>query len=629
MAGISGFVSNSEAIQPKRFLLAFEDIHRISGVKYVKREYTTSHCVIQNLLTGYITSSLPQPALSDNGNIALVLEGEVHNINKLQTDFPNFKGPNVCDLLLALFLKKGREFVSLLDGMFNIVIFDANQRKTWILNDPFASKSMYYSKTKDGLAFASEKKAILAVSETTSQIDPIGLLQMFSHIHNISGRTFIEDIKSLPPATCLEYENGKLTFYKTRPLIRNIQPLSLGEQDAIKKWVDLLQEAVKKRLVGKERIVLQLSGGLDSRAIACAVNRTHRPFLALTRGRPGDLDLERGKAIAEKLGLVHYPMELSNKTLIEYIEGIVWRTECQTSFEHSRSIVNHRFLKEIADFIVSGQFGDISSGGHIQPYMFKSCSREEFKRRVFQRYSVSLDKLKRIFSESFLQQYYPAVQEQFLKSFDDIDEEDNVDCYQIWDQRERQANFILRAGNVDSHIFESIYPFLDWNYMEFLNSLPVHWLMEQSMYKAVIYHLGPEIRGVPSANDGLFVQRTVFRNKLNALLRKKYRYLKNHARLFRAKRPVPIQVSFYRREPRLKMIIQNYLDGEYFESFIFNRAAISTILNEESNSSRQWDSLLYTLASFAVGLPMFVHNRVKTCPEKANTLLKIEQKNDP
>jgi asparagine synthetase B (glutamine-hydrolysing) len=627
MAGISGFVSNGGAIQPERFLLAFEDVHRISGVNYVKHEHATPHCVLQNLLTGYITSSLPQPALSDNGKIALILEGEVYNIHTLQTRFPDVKGRHACDFLLALFLRHGREFVSLLDGRFNMVIFDANQRKVWILNDLFASKSMYYSKSKDGLVFASEKKAILAVSETLPQIDPIGLLQMFAHIHNLSGRTFLEGIQSLPPATCLEYENGKITLYKTRQLTGIIQPLDLDEHGAIRQWAGLLQEAVKKCLVGKERIVLQLSGGLDSRAIACAVNRTHRPFLALTRGRPGDLDLERGKAIAEKLGLVHYPLELSNKTPIEYIDGIVWRTECQTSFEHSRSIANHKFLKDIADFIMSGQFGDISSGRHIQPYMFKSSSRGEFIWHVFQRYSVSLDKLKHIFSESFLQQYYPGVREQFSRSFENIDEEDNIGCYQIWDQTERQANFILRAGNVDSHMFESIYPFLDWNYLEFLRSLPRHWLLEQSMYKAVIYHLGPEIRRVPSANDGLCVQRTVFRNKLNALLRKKYRYLQNHAPLLRARSPVPTRVSSYRREPGLKTIIQNYLDGEYFDSAIFNRPGISAILNEESNLSQQWDRLLYTLASFAVGLPMFVHNRVKTCPVKANSILKIEGKN--
>jgi hypothetical protein len=30
-----------------------------------------------------------------------------------------------------------------------------------------------------------------------------------------------------------------------------------------------------------------------------------------------------------------------------------------------------------------------------------------------------------------------------------------------------------------------------------------------------------------------------------------------------------------------------------------------------------------------VGRPMFVHNRVKTCPEKANSVLKIEGKNEP
>ena len=201
MAGISGFISNRGAIQPERFLLAFEDVHRISGVNYVKHEHATPYCALQNLLTGYITSSLPQPALSDNGKIALILEGEVYNIHTLQTRFPDVKGRHACDFLLALFLRHGREFVSLLDGRFNMVIFDANQRKVWILNDPFASKPMYYSKSKDGLVFASEKKAILAVSETTTQIDPIGLLQMFTHIHNLSGRTFLEDIQSVPPAT--------------------------------------------------------------------------------------------------------------------------------------------------------------------------------------------------------------------------------------------------------------------------------------------------------------------------------------------------------------------------------------------------------------------------------------------
>ena len=41
MAGISGFISNNGAIQPERFLLAFENIHRISGIKYVKYEYGT------------------------------------------------------------------------------------------------------------------------------------------------------------------------------------------------------------------------------------------------------------------------------------------------------------------------------------------------------------------------------------------------------------------------------------------------------------------------------------------------------------------------------------------------------------------------------------------------------------
>jgi hypothetical protein len=74
-------------------------------------------------------------------------------------------------------------------------------------------------------------------------------------------------------------------------------------------------------------------------------------------------------------------------------------------------------------------------------------------------------------------------------------------------------------------------------------------------------------------------------------------------------------------------MLQNYLDGEYFESAIFNRPGISAILNEESNLSQQWDRLLYTLATFAVGLPMFVHNHVKTCPEEANNVLNIERKN--
>ena len=92
MAGISGFVSNGGVIQPERFLLAFEDIHRIGGVKYVKHEHATPHCALQNLLTGYITSSLPQPALSDNGNIALILEVKFIIYTHCRLGFPTLKG---------------------------------------------------------------------------------------------------------------------------------------------------------------------------------------------------------------------------------------------------------------------------------------------------------------------------------------------------------------------------------------------------------------------------------------------------------------------------------------------------------------------------------------------------------
>ena len=62
------------------------------------------------------------------------------------------------------------------------------------------------------------------------------------------------------------------------------------------------------------------------------------------------------------------------------------------------------------------------------------------------------------------------------------------------------------------------------------------------------------------------------------------------------------------------------MNSDHCDSSIFNREGILKTLEDEWEGKANNQALLCTLATFAVGIPYFIDNRILNCPEEAEPI---------
>jgi hypothetical protein len=630
MPNISGIIANKKNLfNPDKIIEKFINVHSVGGLKFVNRIFKSDQCVICNTLTGILNENLNQPVFDSHKNFCLFLEGEIYNKDELIRHIDTSRKFTQCEIILELFMKYGNEFISLLNGEFNIVIFHTLENKITILNDHISSKPMYYMEHGGTLIFGSEKKSILSVCKNSQAIDPIGLLQIFAFSHNLDGRTFIKEIRRLPPGCKLQYNEGIAKVQKSFSLNFEEQTSIRKIESLVETWSEQLKLATDLRLKNKSRMLINLSGGLDSRALSLAIPRNLRPFVARTKGFKNSREVIYAAEIARRLGFKHYIEDPRQTVFSDILPKVVWRTECAVSFIACLSVANHFQMKEHADYLIGGAYGNTSSGSAISADMFLPCSRTKFINNLYQR---SLNRSKKIlnefFNKEFLYQFLPYLKESFLRSMVDIDGNTNIRIFEIWSILEKQPQRTLSSAPADSHLFEHLRPFIDKNYLNFVLTIPTWLRFGPALYQTMIFHFGSEISGIPYANTNLKLRSTVYGNLLNKsaevgmkIYKKifgqhyfphRFKYIRSGHEGFE---------KHIREDQGFRRIIEKFVSSPCFDPSIFNARGIKNILNMHYRQNTDYTFPLCLLATFAIGIPYFITNKTRSCPPEAEPLL--------
>jgi asparagine synthase (glutamine-hydrolysing) len=211
-----------------------------------------------------------QPVFSDDGDVAIVFNGEVYNHLELRSQLEELghRFHSHCDTetVLRAFLQWDTACFARLRGMFAVALWTNSARRLVLARDRMGIKPLYFMRRGDDLFFGSELKAILIHPEIERRLNLHGLDCYLSLNYVPCPWTLVEGIEKLAPGRWLEWRDGKVSSeaYWRLPY-RN--PINWSVESAREELDGLLRQSIREHLISDVPLGMWLSGGIDSSTI--------------------------------------------------------------------------------------------------------------------------------------------------------------------------------------------------------------------------------------------------------------------------------------------------------------------------------------------------------------------------
>ncbi len=320
MCGIAGFIGPSD--QETLFAMTRALAHRgPDGEGFFLEEKKRVHLGHRRLAIVDLADGA-QPMVSADEQLVLVFNGEIYNHLELRTELIAqgyiFKTDHSdTEVLLHGYRAWGEEMLEKLNGMWAFAIYDQRTDSLFLARDRFGEKPLYYFHrpgSRGVFAFSSEMTSLLKHPEAPRNESTLALKKYFAYGYIPAPYTLIDGIHKLP-AGCSgrlnilsgEWKMRRYWNYRLEPSEYHL-PADGGRAWA-EEFLELLDRAVKRRLVADVPMGIFLSGGLDSSAVAALAAR-HLPAGALKTFSIGFEDqsfneLPFARQVASFLGSVH------------------------------------------------------------------------------------------------------------------------------------------------------------------------------------------------------------------------------------------------------------------------------------------------------------------------------------
>ena len=228
-------------------------------------------------------------------DVWIAYNGEVYNFQeerqRLQNEGVTFKTRTDTEVLLALYLQHGVEFVERLRGIFAFALYDGRAGRLLCCRDHLGVKPLLYSFVDKTLVFASEFKALLASGLVSREINRQSLAALLRLGSVPQPATILRDVFSLMPGHMLLWENNTLTITPYWRMETDRLPLRCSSYpEQLEVGRELVSECLRLQLVADVPLGAFLSGGIDSSLLAALMQREHGNLRTFSVGFESDLD---------------------------------------------------------------------------------------------------------------------------------------------------------------------------------------------------------------------------------------------------------------------------------------------------------------------------------------------------
>lgn len=455
--------------------------------------------------------------------ISIVTCGEVYN-----EDIENLDKS-----VLKLYKEERLDELENFNGSFAATIYDSAKEKLTLVNDRYGLIKLFYYCDKDRFCFAPKIRPLLKLgAEKTLRKDAIVEFFLFGYL--LGDKTFFEHILQLPPASILEISKKGIKHTKYWDYEYDEEYDARPKDELIDELGALWQRAVERRIKKDEKIIIPLSGGLDSRAILAAALRCTAKdnIITFTFGEKGSFDFEIGRMVAEKAGVRNIPLEAEKKDFEEQYNISMVDIEGMVDATPYFAISGYKVMEKYGNTLYSGYMGGEIMGSHISSKMLnkKLKSEQDYieaKSIIIERHRLKdLKDIRVLFNPSYINiENFKYSFERTLDVLKQINNEDMANYCAIWDYKHRQDKYIsfCMFRYVESFNFST--PFLDNELIDFMLKMPPELRLDEKMYKSMLLKKYPELFELPTKTNlglrldagitSLFLKRAILFSKMN------------------------------------------------------------------------------------------------------------------
>ncbi|MFH0946716.1 MAG: asparagine synthase (glutamine-hydrolyzing) [Planctomycetota bacterium] len=314
MCGIAGIVQSDREHPVSR-----ADLERMAGV--IRHRGPDAEGFLERPGAGFAFRRLSiidrgggdQPIYNENGRVGIVFNGEIYNFRELREQLVarghTFRTQADTESILHGYEEWGiRGVCERLRGMFAFAIHDAERGRVVLARDRLGIKPLHLAAVEGEIWFASELKSFLSLERFPRRISPEALLEYATLGYVPAPRCIFSAVEKVPPGHLVRVEGGRARqeCYWS-PQFGNV---TRDLESASARILELLDDAVRTRLVAEVPLGCFLSGGLDSSAVvASMVEQVGTSLNAVTVGFDVKEFDERDAArrVAKHLGIT--PLE--------------------------------------------------------------------------------------------------------------------------------------------------------------------------------------------------------------------------------------------------------------------------------------------------------------------------------
>jgi asparagine synthase (glutamine-hydrolysing) len=321
-----------------------------------------------------LSSAGRQPMGDVTDGAWITYNGEIYNYRELKTHLEakgyRFRTATDTEVILASYRTWGEQFVTHLNGMFALGLYDARARRLILARDRAGEKPLFYRIVEGRLVFASELKAMMADTTMPRIVDRSALQHYLAYGYVPGDACLLAGVRKLPPAHVATYDVDSGTLD-----VRSYWHLPVAEPEPteqvetlVSELEDLLGDSVRRRLVADVPVGILLSGGIDSSLVTAMAARGSGRVKTFTISFPGHDEYdetEHARRVAKYFGTDHTEF-VAEASIVELLPELARHyDEPLGDSSMVPTYLVSRLVREHATVALGGDGGDELFGGYL------------------------------------------------------------------------------------------------------------------------------------------------------------------------------------------------------------------------------------------------------------------------